>query len=73
MASVNDQSIEVQVIGVEDVINSIDNNSNIEAYVDLTGLTAGTYSVAVKVEGTDSRLQYIVTKNVNVVLSPQSN
>ena len=73
LASVNDQSIEVQVIGVEDVINSIDNNSNIEAYVDLTGLTAGTYSVAVKVEGTDSRLQYIVTKNVNVVLSPQSN
>ena len=73
LASVSDQSIEVQVIGVEDVINSIDNNSNIEAYVDLTGLTAGTYSVAVKVEGTDSRLQYIVTKNVNVVLSAQSN
>jgi YbbR domain-containing protein len=73
LASVEDQSIDVQVIGVEEVISEIDENSStIEAYVDLTGLTAGTYSVAVKVEGTDSRLQYIVTKNVSVVLSPQS-
>ncbi len=73
LASVDDQSIEVQVIGVEEVISEIDENSStIEAYVDLTGLTSGTYSVSVKVEGTDSRLQYIVTKNVSVVLSPQA-
>ena len=37
--------------------------------VDLTNYSTGTYSVEVKVEGNDSRLQYIVTKNVNVVLS----
>lgn len=70
LVSENDKFVEIQVIGVESVINSIDeNSSDIYAYVDLTGLSAGNYSVPVKVVGTDSRLQYIVTKNVSVVLT----
>jgi len=52
------------------VINDLDENSSgINTYVDLTGLSTGTYSVPVKVEGNDSRLQYIVTKNVSILLS----
>ena len=65
-----DKEVEVQVIGVESVINALDTSGNgIYAYVDLTGYSTGTYSVQVKVEGSDSRLQYIVTKNVNIILS----
>ncbi|MDE5888470.1 MAG: hypothetical protein K2H20_00450, partial [Bacilli bacterium] len=70
LVSENDKFVEIQVIGVESVINSIDESSNdIYAYVDLTGMSTGQYSVPVKVVGNDSRLQYIVTKNVNVVLT----
>ncbi|MBR4693904.1 MAG: hypothetical protein IKP07_03750 [Bacilli bacterium] len=63
-----DETVDVQVIGVESVINSID-ESSITAYVDLTGYSAGKYSIPVKVEGTDSRLQYVVSKNIQIVLS----
>lgn len=70
LASDDDMVVDVQVIGVESVIETIDQDStSIVAYVDLTGYTTGNYSVTVQVEGTDSRLQYLVTKNVNVVLS----
>jgi YbbR domain-containing protein len=70
LESASDTSVEVQVIGVESVISELgDNPTGIYAYVDLTNYSTGTYSVEVKVEGNDSRLQYIVTKNVNVVLS----
>lgn len=70
LANEGDKDVEIQVIGVESVINSIDENSNnIKAYVDLTGKTAGRYTVDVMVEGTDSRLQYIVTKKVEIVLT----
>lgn len=70
LESESDQYVEVQVIGVESVLNSLDaNSSGIYAYVDLTGLSAGKYSVAVKVVGNDSRLQYIVTKDVSVILT----
>ena len=70
LESANDTSVEVQVIGVESVVAELgDNPTGIYAYVDLTNYSTGTYSVEVKVEGNDSRLQYIVTKNVNVVLS----
>lgn len=67
-ASDEDGSVDVQVIGVESVINSI-NESDITAYVDLTGYNAGTWTVQVKVEGNDSRLQYVVSKNINIILS----
>lgn len=70
LVSQDDAKVEVQVIGVESAINEIDENATgIYAYVDLTGRGVGTYSVPVKVEGEDSRLQYIVTKNVDIVLS----
>lgn len=70
LASQEDAKIEVQVIGVESVIKEIDENSGgIFAYVDLAGMTAGTHSVSVKIDSDDSRLQYIVKKDVDVVLS----
>ena len=71
LASQEDSKVEIQVIGVESVLSQIsdDDYSGIYAYVDLTGYGTGTYSVAVNVEGDDSRLQYIVTKTVDVVLS----
>ncbi len=69
-----EKNVEIQVIGVESVINEIDENSpGIYAYVDLTGYSTGQYSVPVKIEGNDSRLQYIVTKNVSIILSKSNN
>ena len=52
-------------------MDSIDEeNPGINAFVDLTGYTIGTYpDVPVQVEGNDSRLQYIVTKNVEIIIS----
>lgn len=74
LPSADEKIVEVQIIGVESVINAIDeNNPGIQAYVDLTGLSAGTYSLPVKIEGADSRLQYIVTKKVNIVLTKNGN
>lgn len=71
LKNTEEESIEVQVIGVESVLNELDeNNSGITAYVDLTGKTSGTYNVEVNVEGQDSRLQYVVTKSISIVLSP---
>lgn len=73
LASVNDNIVEVQVIGTEEVINNLDvESSGIYAYVDLTGMNTGTYSLPVQVEGDDSRLQYVVTKNVSVIISKSS-
>ena len=73
LATASDKLVEVQVIGTESIINSLDaENANIYAYVDLTGMTTGEYSVPVQVHGSDSRLQYIVTKNVKIVISKAS-
>lgn len=73
LPSADDKIVEVQVVGVESVINAIDeNNPGISAYVDLTGKSVGTYPVSVMIEGTDSRLQYVVKKQVNIVLTKQN-
>lgn len=73
LSSDKEKIVEVQVIGVESVIDALgDNPTDITAYVDLTGYNVGTYSVNVQVEGSDSRLQYIVTQNVNVVISKEN-
>ncbi len=73
LADAKDKVVEIQVIGTESIINSLDaNNADIYAYVDLTGMTTGTYSVPVQVQGSDSRLQYVVTKNVSIVISKTS-
>lgn len=75
LVSTDEKIVKVQVIGVESVLKEIDENdpAGITAYVDLTGLGSGPYSVPVKVEGNDSRLQYVVTKNANIVLSKASD
>ena len=74
LADAKDKVVEIQVIGTESIINSLDaDNADIYAYVDLTGMTTGTYSVPVQVQGSDSRLQYIVTKNVSIVISKPSS
>ena len=74
LASNEDRNISVQVIGVQSVLDTLgDNPTGIEAYVDLTGYnTPGTYSITVQVEGNDSRLQYLVTKDVNIVISKEN-
>ena len=74
LASNEDRNISVQVIGVQSVLDALgDNPTGIEAYVDLTGYnTPGTYSITVQVEGNDSRLQYLVTKDVNIVISKEN-
>lgn len=47
LVSQDDAKVEVQVIGVESVINQIgENPTGIYAYLDLTGYSTGTYSVA---------------------------
>ncbi len=75
LESAKDTIVEVQIIGVESVINEIpeENATGIYAYVDLTGKSAGSHSVSVQVKGDDSRLQYIVTKDVKVILSKSNN
>lgn len=74
LVSNDEKIVKVQVIGVESVLKEIDENdpTGITAYVDLTGLSSGPYSIPIKVEGNDSRLQYVVTKNANIVLSKTS-
>lgn len=74
LVSVEERFISVQVVGVQSVLDEIgDNPTDIEAYVDLTGYNQpGTYSVKVQVEGKDSRLQYIVTKDVNIIISREN-
>jgi len=64
-------SINVQVIGVEDVINSID-ASSISAYIDLTGYTTGTYKVPVTVTSNTSNASmatFIVESEVEVQIT----
>lgn len=63
-----DKSVSVQVIGVQSVIDNI-NEDNITAYIDLSGYTIGEHNVPVQVEGTDAKAQYIVSKSINVILS----
>lgn len=70
LASTDDRSVDVQVIGVQSVIDEI-SAENITAYVDLTGYTVGENSAVVQVEGDDSRVQYVVTKSVNIVVSAE--
>ena len=64
----NDKKVQVQVIGVQSVIDNI-SKDNIKAYIDLTGYTVGEHSVAVQVEGSDPKAQYIVTSSINIILS----
>lgn len=58
-------TISVQVIGVQSVIDSI-TASDIKAYIDLSGYTAGNHTVHVQVKGNNPMAQYIVSSSVNI-------
>ena len=58
-------TISVQVIGVQSVIDSI-TASDIKAYIDLSGYTAGNHTVPVQVKGNNPMAQYIVSSSVNI-------
>lgn len=58
-------SVNVQVIGVQSVIDSID-ASSIYAYIDLSDYTVGNYSVPVMVNGSNQMATYIVSSTVDI-------
>ena len=64
----NNNPISVQVKGVQSVIDSI-TAENISAYIDLTNYTEGTYDVDVQIESTDPKVSYVVSSQVNVVIT----
>lgn len=67
-ASEIDKYVNIQVIGVESVLNEID-ASDITAYIDLTGYTSGNHTVTVYAEGNDPRAQYLVSSTINIILT----
>ena len=72
LASTNDMQVTVQVIGVNEALDELEANlDRITAYIDLEGYTTGTYSIPVQIEDSDSRIQFIVTKEISVVLSKE--
>ena len=64
----NNDPISVQVKGVQSVIDSI-TADNISAYIDLTNYTAGTYDVDVQIESNDPKVNYVVSSQVNIVIT----
>ena len=63
---VGTESIVVIVRGVQSVIDEIE-ASDINAYVDLTGYTAGEYdNVPIQIENDDPRLNFVVSSQVSV-------
>ena len=62
-----DQVVNVVVKGVQSVIDSL-SADDIVAYVDLSGYTAGEHEVAVQIENNDPRIEYVVTKNITIVI-----
>lgn len=58
-------TISVQVVGVQSVIDAI-TASDIKAYIDLSGYTAGNHTVPVQVKGNNPMAQYIVSSSVNI-------
>lgn len=64
--SIDDTNVTVILKGVANVIDNIQ-ASDVTAYVDLAGYKEGEYEVEVKVEGTDTRVEYVAkTKKVKV-------
>ena len=62
-----DQTVNVVVKGVQSVIDNI-SADDINPYVDLSGYSSGEHEVAVLVENDDPRVEYVVTKNIKVVI-----
>lgn len=63
----DDQSVDVLVKGVQSVIDNI-KADDIIPYIDLSGYTAGEHEVEVLIENNDPRIEYVVTKKINVVI-----
>ena len=59
--SEDDTKVTVNGKGVESVIKAL-TNEDIKAYIDLKNYKPGQYEVPVKVEGTDTRVQYLSKK-----------
>ncbi len=64
----NNDTISVQVKGVQSVIDSI-TADDISAYIDLSNYTAGTYDIDVQIENSDPRVTFVVSSQINVVIS----
>ena len=62
------KSVTVVVKGVQPVIDSI-SADDISAYVDLAGYNTGEHKVPVKIESDDPRLEFVVTKDVTIIIS----
>jgi YbbR domain-containing protein len=64
-------TVTVNLKGVASVIDNI-TSDDIVAYVDLSGLGAGTHDVEVAIEGSDSKVEYLSkTKKVTLTISKQ--
>ena len=69
----NDRTITVIAKGVNSALESLE-ASKIKAYIDLSGYTAGTYEVEVKLDTDDSRYTLVsTTSKVNIKISKESN
>ena len=69
-ASVNDRTIDVIVTGIQSILDSEIDETKISAYVDLSGLKAGTHTVPVTVKVNDERVSVQASKseiNVKIV------
>lgn len=68
----NDRTITVIAKGVSSALENLE-ASNIKAYIDLSGYTAGTYEVEVKLQTDDSRYTLVsTTSKVNIKISKSS-
>lgn len=68
----SDRTINVIAKGVSSALDTLD-PTKIKAYIDLTGYTAGTYEVEVKLETDDTRFSLVSTvSKVNVKISKSS-
>ncbi|MBQ4583789.1 MAG: hypothetical protein IJA94_02755 [Bacilli bacterium] len=68
--ALSDAKINVQVIGVQSVIDAI-TEKDISAYVDLAGYGAGDYEVDVFIDNTDPRLNFIVSNKIGIKLTEE--
>ena len=67
--STEDKYVDVQVIGVESVIDKL-SEDNLYVYIDLNGYTAGNHNnVKVYVEGDDPKVTYLVNSTVNITIT----
>lgn len=62
------QPISIQVKGVQSVIDTI-TPENISAYIDLSNYGVGTYNVDIHIDSTDSKVKYVVTSQVSIIIT----